>query len=556
MEMFLDRGFSRREVFRMTDAEFERTIGGFFEEDSPRPARRETQPRPAQRETLPRQQHANDFGNGDYDEDEAVRRAIEASLDDQLIPPHLRPKPDPRNEHVSTYRSPSVGYSRRPERTAPRPNPEPTALPTRTATKPKASSTTTATNKRSASVKPSTRVAGTTNSKNVSTVSTRQVGAREAVGRKRADVPRRAEPSSVTHFGGVDLPEPSKRRIGRVSDNTASRVTNTRATGSASTKTAAAKSGSSRTSDRAPPTHTKLTVANSGSSGKTATSSSSTRTGAAKSGSSASSSSAATRVSTRTGQSRTGNRTGVVPDTNQFFEQVDAMRDENRKKAARDRIKKIDDLISGMDIDDRVQVQTPSGKLEAIRDPEEYLAIKRREERESRRAVPDPVVIDRPVATPPAKRAPDNLSASQVLRREQDNEFQEAVRLERQKEENLAKQKRQEEEAKQKAELEKQSKQNDIAYRFAHLPPEPATGTTIAARMLDGTRITRKFNPDDLGELLYVWVAGQTLDKPEEARLSFDSFVITTSVGIEVQKAVSLSEQGIANRFMVIVKEL
>ncbi|OHT14600.1 hypothetical protein TRFO_15015 [Tritrichomonas foetus] len=194
--ILIAHGITRQEIQRMNDVEFQLTLNSildensnsnfshqnyendYFEDDTQYqthqpPARQPSRPRTtSNRQNVRHGPVAFDeeFGNGEYDEDEAVRLAIEKSLDDQLIPPHLRPKPSPADE--VGYRSPQMsrynrnssvtrgqsnnthtttnnarntrnnlysnfgGYGENDGEYLPRPNPEPTPLPSYNAAAP------------------------------------------------------------------------------------------------------------------------------------------------------------------------------------------------------------------------------------------------------------------------------------------------------------------------------------------------------------------------------------------------------------------------------------
>jgi hypothetical protein len=129
---------------------------------------------------------------------------------------------------------------------------------------------------------------------------------------------------------------------------------------------------------------------------------------------------------------------------------------------------------------------------------------------------------------------------SQVLRRQQEEEF--ALALD---------ESRREEEENERAEGERRARWEGFVAQFRALPPEPATGTTIQAVMPAGKKVTRTFEPDTLGELLYVWCAGQTVDAQNLLPEQID---IVAPVGnVRVDRHVGLREQGISGKFVVVV---
>ena len=139
-DFMLLHGIPEADIRSMTDTEFQMTLNALLDENSPRapyqqarPTRQASGGNQYQGTTLP-----DGFGNGSFDEEEAYKRAIEASLDDMLIAPHLRPKPSPRNEvgihhrpssNINSHTNSNYGYRKEPSNYPPRPNPKPTPLP-------------------------------------------------------------------------------------------------------------------------------------------------------------------------------------------------------------------------------------------------------------------------------------------------------------------------------------------------------------------------------------------------------------------------------------------
>jgi hypothetical protein len=153
----------------------------------------------------------------------------------------------------------------------------------------------------------------------------------------------------------------------------------------------------------------------------------------------------------------------------------------------------------------------------------------------------DPTFLDQLDAGRPQNARPAQpLSESQVLRREQDQDFARAVD-----------ESRREEEERERAQREAQARWLDFVAQFQALPPEPASGTTIQAMMPAGQRVTRTFHPDTPGNLVYVWCAGQTIDAEN---LLPEQINIVAPVGnVKVDAQVGLSEQGLSGKFAVIV---
>lgn len=138
------------------------------------------------------------------------------------------------------------------------------------------------------------------------------------------------------------------------------------------------------------------------------------------------------------------------------------------------------------------------------------------------------------------------LTESQVVRNDQNREWEEAIRQEqeREREEQLKKEEEKRKEIVQ--EREAAGKEASFQRMWRQLPAEPATGTVIGMVMPDGSRIRRTFQPDILGEWLYVWVAGMTMEK--ETRLYPGDFDIMQPIGGVIDRKKPLDQQGISKR--------
>ncbi|OHT14985.1 hypothetical protein TRFO_14655 [Tritrichomonas foetus] len=112
-DFMLANGISQLQLQKMSDQEFEIALSTLLDVNSPRfftnnshQAENSLQTESAsQANQFPIQNFDDNFCNGDLDEEEALRLAIEQSLDDQLIPPHLRQIPSARNEVGKNQRS-------------------------------------------------------------------------------------------------------------------------------------------------------------------------------------------------------------------------------------------------------------------------------------------------------------------------------------------------------------------------------------------------------------------------------------------------------------------
>ena len=97
---------------------------------------------------------------------------------------------------------------------------------------------------------------------------------------------------------------------------------------------------------------------------------------------------------------------------------------------------------------------------------------------------------------------------------------------------------------------EKERKFGEVVSKYYSLKPEPPTGTTIAA-FIHNERLMRKFDPNSLGQDVYTWVAGQTIDDPDDDKLFFDNFQLQIAGFGILNPEQTLAEQGIKGRVMV-----
>ena len=92
----------------------------------------------------------------------------------------------------------------------------------------------------------------------------------------------------------------------------------------------------------------------------------------------------------------------------------------------------------------------------------------------------------------------------------------------------------------------------EVVGQYYSLPKEPEKGTTIAV-LLNGKRIMRKFDPNEKGQHVYVWVAGQTMhDDDNDDKLYLDNFnLVIPPFGNELKHDQTLKEQGLTSRHML-----
>jgi hypothetical protein len=77
----------------------------------------------------------------------------------------------------------------------------------------------------------------------------------------------------------------------------------------------------------------------------------------------------------------------------------------------------------------------------------------------------------------------------------------------------------------------------------AEMPPEMQNGTTIAVMTIGSGKMVRRFDPNDQGKWVYIWVAG---------KCATDEFELTTTVGsVKLDREKTLREQGIIGRVML-----
>ena len=186
--------------------------------------------------------------------------------------------------------------------------------------------------------------------------------------------------------------------------------------------------------------------------------------------------------------------------------------------------------------------------------------LKEQMEEAKRRSLQDvrrPAVVADPTPTKPKSDAETEaarvLTASQRIRKDQDDEYQNAILEQQQREREAEEQRRREEEEQRRQEQQQLNREDELQTKFKALPAEPATGTAVAVQM-NGKRLQRKFDPQAKGEVVYVWIAGQTLESDE--KLFLDSFILKTATGAAIAKEEPLDAQGVTGRVMVVIDEL
>jgi hypothetical protein len=99
------------------------------------------------------------------------------------------------------------------------------------------------------------------------------------------------------------------------------------------------------------------------------------------------------------------------------------------------------------------------------------------------------------------------------------------------------------------AKEQQQERNGAVIGRYYSLPPEPATGTTIAV-VVNGERCIRKFDPRRLAADVYSWVAGQTIHC-DEGKLYFDEFELAMAGKGIVDTDRTLEDQGMSGRILL-----
>ena len=146
------------------------------------------------------------------------------------------------------------------------------------------------------------------------------------------------------------------------------------------------------------------------------------------------------------------------------------------------------------------------------------------------------------------------LTRSQAIRKEQDDEYQNAVIEQQQRDREEEEQRRREEEEQRRQEQQQLNREDELQSKFRALPAEPKDGIVLACN-LNGKRIQRRFDPHAKGEMVYVWVAGQTLESNE--KLFLDSFDLKRQInGAVISKEEPLDDQGVKGREMVVIDVL
>ncbi|KAK8894442.1 hypothetical protein M9Y10_022876 [Tritrichomonas musculus] len=588
-DIMLEHGISEAEMRAMTDREFEMTVNALYDESSPRI----TQNQPRNNRNYRGTTLDDGFGNGNIDEEEATRLAIEASLDDMLIAPHLRPKPSPQNE-VGIHPRPSTRpnhymesnhyYHNESTNYPSRPNPKPTPLP-----QPKPTRTT-----EYSKYNTKTRAPSCSHPR-----STQRTPSQT---KRISDVP---EPSTKPQTRPKPAASRPSNQAHLVVTNSQPKVnSNSPIAGTTTKKTQKTTTGSRPPSSRTPGAQHPVPIARTGAAKATTTSTKATGATRATPTSGRTRTTTTTTGATRTNATRPSNapavRSGVKKnissnpsnDSNNFPSRTsiglaaDEIIHTNKPSANQTpRSRNVNRQQSNPNIPKRTSSTNVAGKTtfadEAIFDPTpEILHPKHYIEDDDRlfdnvqnriskpatnskysqpkpepKPHPPPKTEEKPKADKYVERP---LSESQIIRNVQDMEFimaqQEAERKEREEAEKKALEEMQLKE-------EQQKKENEIeeARRlFKSIPPEPqnaAESITIAAQMPNNKRVMRKFPPNTKGIHIYAWISGQTLDLPEEERLLPDVFELL-NLNQTIDKNKTLEEQNITKRVFLQIQIL
>jgi hypothetical protein len=147
------------------------------------------------------------------------------------------------------------------------------------------------------------------------------------------------------------------------------------------------------------------------------------------------------------------------------------------------------------------------------------------------------------------------LGELQLLRRSQDDEYVETVEEAQRREAEEDRMRRESEEAKGRIAEEMERKASEVEEMARAMAPEPMQGVAIAASLVGGERVVRRFRPSDQGKWVYAWVAWKSTGKGRV--LAFDDFELKTTVGnAKLECDRTLHEQGITGRVLFAVSLL
>lgn len=178
-----------------------------------------------------------------------------------------------------------------------------------------------------------------------------------------------------------------------------------------------------------------------------------------------------------------------------------------------------------------------------------------------------PFYSEPPPPPPPPPPAPPKRLSSQELQAQQDRiaqnvEYETAIQEELEKKERIEREeflKKQLDEAETiriKKEKEMSLKKlSDLKNAFKNLMPEPEVGVTIAVVLPNQKRIVRKFDPNELGKDVFLWVSVD--DSMIKDDTYINEFELTRVMAPSLEKDKTLGEQGIKGRiiFQVLLKE-
>jgi len=95
-------------------------------------------------------------------------------------------------------------------------------------------------------------------------------------------------------------------------------------------------------------------------------------------------------------------------------------------------------------------------------------------------------------------------------------------------------------------------KYNQKAHQLAKtIPQEPNNGVTVSVVLVDGQRITRKFDPQNSFETVYIWAATQ--EKMMKDQVKLGSFVLISKNGNEINPIAQVSSLGV-NRVVMFMR--
>ncbi|EAY09849.1 hypothetical protein TVAG_259300 [Trichomonas vaginalis G3] len=524
---FRRAGISREEMNSYSDVEFQNILCGLLD-DNPdqglRPLRRTSLPPGATPAVL------DGFGNGRYDEDEALKIAIENSIDDMLVAPHLRQPLDPRNEIVHPAAHPPRGVLPRQNRMGGVPKdlqPKPTPLPP-THTKqqdhpPRIPSS--RSNRPPLNLRQPPKPTVANHPKPTQSIQRKPVSehnnnprltSQNSSTRTRVTSTnsRNAQSSSrkLPNNTGLSVrpaPKPAERRNDRNFADLMDAEYQSRRVGANISKPPSAR-GTARTSSRSKPTDKSTTVERKAEPAKK--------------------------------KENPIEKKVEPPKKPEKPKTIEKKIDPPKKPAKPTELpQQIPDLPNFDDIPPQIKDEFDV--------PEEIIS-----KYQEKPALPAPSMQEEINLPKPEEREqpkpPHELRESQKIRNFQNLQYEQLVKEQEEKDLEEKRRIQEEEEKKKQEEQNKLAEEHKVEEIMKKMPPEPKDGVTIAVNM-NGKRIIRKFSPNQPALHVYAWVASNT-----DPVLPLDAFELSV-VGkpvLDINK--SLDEQDVKGRVMLSMMEI